>query len=151
VQYQHLCPKYSSRHPITHKAIKVVERNPRKGRNLSQALRRAQAARDAGGDAPHVNSTETKIRREIAIMKKCHHENVVKLLEVIDDESNKKIFLSGWNNDQPGTHHSRLAAQFWNICQVESSNGARVLLTYPTYLYLLLPARAEYSGTLFWD
>ncbi|CAE6433354.1 unnamed protein product [Rhizoctonia solani] len=76
-------------------AIKVVERNPRKGRNISQALRRAQAARDAGagGDVPHVSSTEAKIRREIAIMKKCHHENVVRLLEVIDDESNKKIFL----------------------------------------------------------
>ncbi|CEL55283.1 calcium/calmodulin-dependent protein kinase kinase [Rhizoctonia solani AG-1 IB] len=74
-------------------AIKVVERNPRKGRNISQALRRAQAARDTGGDAPHVSSTEAKIRREIAIMKKCHHENVVRLLEVIDDESNKKIFL----------------------------------------------------------
>ncbi|KDN50629.1 hypothetical protein RSAG8_01127, partial [Rhizoctonia solani AG-8 WAC10335] len=59
-------------------AIKVVERNPRKGRNISQALRRAQAARDAGagGDVPHG-----------------HHENVVRLLEVIDDESNKKIFL----------------------------------------------------------
>ncbi|CAE6468596.1 unnamed protein product [Rhizoctonia solani] len=76
-------------------AIKVVERNPRKGRNISLALRRAQAMRDAGvgGDAPHVSSTEAKIRREIAIMKKCHHENVVRLLEVIDDESNKKIFL----------------------------------------------------------
>ncbi|CAE7218780.1 unnamed protein product [Rhizoctonia solani] len=76
-------------------AIKVVERNPRKARNISQALRRAQAVRDtgAGGDAPHVSSTEAKIRREIAIMKKCHHENVVRLLEVIDDESNKKIFL----------------------------------------------------------
>ena len=70
-----------------------MERNPRKGRNLSQALRRAQAARDAGGDVPHSSSTEAKIRREIAIMKKCHHEHVVKLLEVIDDESNKKIFL----------------------------------------------------------
>ncbi|EUC64921.1 Serine/Threonine kinase catalytic domain protein [Rhizoctonia solani AG-3 Rhs1AP] len=76
-------------------AIKVVERNPRKGRNISQALRRAQVARDggAGGDVPHVSSTEAKIRREIAIMKKCYHENVVRLLEVIDDESNKKIFL----------------------------------------------------------
>jgi serine/threonine protein kinase len=69
-----------------------VERNPRKGRNIGQALRRAQVARDA----PHTSSTETRIRREIAIMKKCHHENVVKLLEVIDDESNKKIFLSRW-------------------------------------------------------
>lgn len=77
-------------------AIKVVERNPRKGRNLSQALRRAQAARESGaggGDGPPASTTETRIRREIAIMKKCHHENVVRLLEVIDDESNKKIFL----------------------------------------------------------
>ncbi|QRV89626.1 Serine/threonine-protein kinase [Ceratobasidium sp. AG-Ba] len=63
-------------------AIKVVERNPRKGRSLGQALRRAQAARDAGaGEAPHTSSTEAKIRREIAIMKKCHHPHVVKLLE----------------------------------------------------------------------
>jgi hypothetical protein len=38
-------------------------------------------------------------------MKKCHHENVVRLLEVIDDESNKKIFLSKWNNHNPEPLH----------------------------------------------
>lgn len=83
-------------HFIPPQAIKVVERHPRKGRSLGAALRRANAAREAGVDVPNSSSTETKIRREIAIMKKCHHENVVKLLEVIDDESNKKIFLGEW-------------------------------------------------------
>ncbi|KIO34421.1 hypothetical protein M407DRAFT_40255, partial [Tulasnella calospora MUT 4182] len=34
-----------------------------------------------------------KIKREIAIMKKCQHSNVVQLKEVIDDPHNKRIFL----------------------------------------------------------
>lgn len=101
------------RYFIPPQAIKVVERNPRKGRNLTQALRRAQAAREAGRDVPHTSSSEAKIRREIAIMKKCHHEHVVKLLEVIDDESNKKIFL-GEREKYPHSdmHYSRLTIQF---------------------------------------
>lgn len=37
-------------------------------------------------------SHEDKVRREIAIMKKCHHPNIVNLLEVLDDSSTK-IYL----------------------------------------------------------
>lgn len=37
--------------------------------------------------------TESKIRREIAIMKKCTHQNLVHLLEVIDDPASKKVYL----------------------------------------------------------
>ena len=44
-----------------------------------------------------MRTTEDKIKREIAIMKKCHHSNVVQLKEVIDDPHNKRIFL--------GTHY----------------------------------------------
>jgi hypothetical protein len=36
---------------------------------------------------------ENKIRREIAIMKKCVHPNVVALREVMDDPNSKKIYL----------------------------------------------------------
>jgi len=36
---------------------------------------------------------EQKIRREIAIMKKCKHPNVVALREVMDDPNSKKIYL----------------------------------------------------------
>lgn len=38
-------------------------------------------------------TTDKKVKREIAIMKKCAHENVVRLKEVIDDPHSKKIFM----------------------------------------------------------
>lgn len=34
-----------------------------------------------------------KIKREIAIMKKCHYKHVVKLIEVLDDSKSRKIYL----------------------------------------------------------
>lgn len=37
--------------------------------------------------------TELKIFKEIAIMKKCRHPNVVRLLEVIDDKLSEKIYM----------------------------------------------------------
>ncbi|OAX42734.1 kinase-like protein [Rhizopogon vinicolor AM-OR11-026] len=56
-----------------------------------------------------LGSLEHKIRKEIAIMKKCRHGHVVRLLEVIDDKLNDRIYmvmeyLSGgeikWRNEQ---------------------------------------------------
>lgn len=38
-------------------------------------------------------TTDKKVKREIAIMKKCAHEHVVGLKEVIDDPQSKKIFM----------------------------------------------------------
>lgn len=38
-------------------------------------------------------TTDQKVKREIAILKKLSHENVVQLREVIDDPQSKKIFL----------------------------------------------------------
>jgi hypothetical protein len=38
-----------------------------------------------------------KIRREIAIMKKCAHPNIVRLHEVIDDPAAEKIYLGALN------------------------------------------------------
>lgn len=44
------------------------------------------------------NEQENKIKREIAIMKKCHHPNIVNLIEVIDNPNSQKVYL--------GTHPS---------------------------------------------
>lgn len=57
-------------------AIKIVDRNskPKLGRKPG-------------------TSHENKVRREIAIMKKCCHPNVVQLLEVLDDIKSNKIYL----------------------------------------------------------
>lgn len=40
-----------------------------------------------------LSTTEAKIRREIAIMKKCRHAHVVRLIEVIDDRLRDKIYM----------------------------------------------------------
>lgn len=62
----------------------------------------------AQGTEP-AKENESKIRREIAILTKCHHPNVVRLREVIDDPECRKIYMaleytaSGeieWRNDQ---------------------------------------------------
>jgi SNF1-activating kinase 1 len=39
------------------------------------------------------NEQENKIKREIAIMKKCQHPNIVKLIEVIDNPNSQKVYL----------------------------------------------------------
>ncbi|KAG0365213.1 hypothetical protein BGZ54_006754 [Gamsiella multidivaricata] len=56
-------------------AIKIVDKTTRRRLGRSQI------------------SNEQKIRREIAIMKKCIHPNVVRLIEVIDDPTARKIYL----------------------------------------------------------
>jgi len=43
--------------------------------------------------ADKLGTTEYKIRKEIAIMKKCRHGHVVRLLEVIDDKLKEKIYM----------------------------------------------------------
>ncbi|KAI0790022.1 kinase-like protein [Abortiporus biennis] len=40
-----------------------------------------------------MSTTEHKLRKEIAIMKKCRHPHVVRLLEVIDDQIRDSIYL----------------------------------------------------------
>jgi serine/threonine protein kinase len=42
---------------------------------------------------PPWSSTENSIRKEIAIMRKCRHPNLVRLLEVIDDPQQEKIYI----------------------------------------------------------
>lgn len=66
-------------------AIKIVNRNSKDRPQLH--MRRFSR--------PQVHPSEysTKIRREIAIMKRCNHRHIVSLREVLDDKNSKKIYL----------------------------------------------------------
>lgn len=67
-------------------AIKIVNR---KSKNNRPTLR----LRDKGEHGINSNEYEKKIRREIAIMKKCRHKHIVRLKEVLDDVQSYKIYL----------------------------------------------------------
>lgn len=66
-------------------AIKIVDRKSKKDRHSLR--RRSSTTQQQFGDY------DLKIKREIAIMKKLHHKNVVKLKEVLDDINSHKIYL----------------------------------------------------------
>lgn len=66
-------------------AIKIVNRRSRKER---PSLRMRK-----NSSAPIVNEYELKVKREIAIMKKCRHKHIVALREVLDDLNSLKIYL----------------------------------------------------------
>lgn len=68
-------------------AIKIVSRKLKR-EHLSLRHRSIIAA----PNRPYSNY-ETKVRREIAIMKRCDHKYIVKLKEVLDDSSSHKIYL----------------------------------------------------------
>ncbi|KAJ3284034.1 hypothetical protein HK104_010125 [Borealophlyctis nickersoniae] len=87
-------------------AIKIVDKHARRrfqGRlGLSHRLAAAEQARSlaagsgSGGGSVKValpNPHLEKIKREIAILKKCSHPHVVGLKEVIDDPGSEKIYL----------------------------------------------------------
>ncbi|KAJ3046103.1 hypothetical protein HDV00_003853 [Rhizophlyctis rosea] len=80
-----------------HWAIKVVDKHARRrftGRlALSQRLAAAEEARAKGLPVQLPNPHLEKIKREIAILKKCDHPHVVRLKEVIDDPQSEKIYL----------------------------------------------------------
>ncbi|GBE87959.1 kinase-like domain-containing protein [Sparassis latifolia] len=74
-------------------AIKAVKRKNQKVDRMSMLRKRNLP------NSPHLpltdqlGSTEHKIRKEIAIMKKCCHPHIVRLLEVIDDKLNDRIYM----------------------------------------------------------
>ncbi|KAG2153979.1 kinase-like domain-containing protein [Suillus clintonianus] len=90
-------------------AIKAVKRiNPR-AEKMNMLRRRNIPESSHTPLTEKLGSLEHKIRKEIAIMKKCRHGHVVRLLEVIDDKLNDRIYmvmeyLSGgeikWRNEQ---------------------------------------------------
>ncbi|QLG74309.1 hypothetical protein HG535_0G01930 [Zygotorulaspora mrakii] len=62
-------------------AIKIVDRHEKKGQKFFRIKKSNSLTQN------------DKIKREIAIMKKCHYKHVVKLLEVLDDSKSRKIYL----------------------------------------------------------
>ncbi|KAI0367827.1 kinase-like protein [Pilatotrama ljubarskyi] len=73
-------------------AIKCVSRKSKSDR-MSKLRRRNLPRANNTPLVDQLGSTEHKIRKEIAIMKKLNHPHVVRLLEVIDDPLNEKIFM----------------------------------------------------------
>ncbi|KNC98571.1 CAMKK/ELM protein kinase [Spizellomyces punctatus DAOM BR117] len=75
-------------------ALKIVQKKARprfQSRLLSNRL--AAADIEQNGKVPPSNPELEKIKREIAILKKCNHPHVVALKEVIDDPASEKIYL----------------------------------------------------------
>lgn len=68
-------------------AIKIVNRKSKRDRLLSN-----KRGSIAAPNHPY-SDYETKIRREIAIMKRCDHKYIVNLKEVLDDRRSHKIYL----------------------------------------------------------
>ncbi|KAI8138441.1 kinase-like domain-containing protein [Fennellomyces sp. T-0311] len=83
-------------------AIKIVDKRTRR-RQLGYSLLRGNSQQHVRGgldglkkaaDLPQYRENEQKIRREIAILKKCAHPHVVRLREVIDDPASRKIYMA---------------------------------------------------------
>ncbi|KAG0165944.1 hypothetical protein DFQ28_008088 [Apophysomyces sp. BC1034] len=79
-------------------AIKIVDKRSRR-RQLVYSLLRGNSQQQMSNenkksDSLQYRESEQKIQREIAILKRCAHPNVVKLREVIDDPSNRKIYMA---------------------------------------------------------
>ncbi|KAI9019289.1 kinase-like domain-containing protein [Phycomyces nitens] len=95
-------------------AIKIVDKRSRR-RQLGYSMLRGNNGNnqpvwnDKKSDLPQYRENEQKIRREISILKKCAHPNVVQLKEVIDDPQSRKIYMAleytekgeiEWRDDQ---------------------------------------------------
>jgi [calcium/calmodulin-dependent protein kinase] kinase len=89
--------------------MKKIPRNNKRTENMNR-LRANNPARSAhGGGAPlprtadptvlvdRRGTEEAKIRKEIAIMKKCDHPNIIKFFSFIDDQMSANICLSECN------------------------------------------------------
>ncbi|KAI5481604.1 hypothetical protein MNV49_002830 [Pseudohyphozyma bogoriensis] len=71
-------------------AIKSVARDgPGRGKSLRAAKGRKQSIQDGSNGI----GADDKVKREVAIMKRLDHKNVVRLKEVIDDAKSKKVFM----------------------------------------------------------
>lgn len=71
-------------------AIKSVARD---GYERHRSLREAKARKHSSHGVSGGIGADDKIKREVAIMKRLDHRNIVKLKEVIDDPKSKKVFM----------------------------------------------------------
>jgi len=70
---------------------------------------------DMGHRGMSFNSPLDNIGREIAILKKLDHPNVVKLIEVLDDPNEDELILGKSEAHGPGLHN---CLHFTVLCQV---------------------------------
>ena len=84
---------HSSLLPNTYQAIKAVKRNNPRAEKMNLLRRRNLPTSPHTPLTDKLSSLEQKIRKEIAIMKKCRHGHIVRLLEVIDDKLNDRIYM----------------------------------------------------------
>lgn len=73
--------------------MKSVKRNNPRAEQLQNLRKKRLPSSPHTVVADKLNTTEEKIRREIAIMKKLRHAHVVRLYEVIDDRIQDKIYI----------------------------------------------------------
>jgi serine/threonine protein kinase len=74
------------------KGVRKVNVQRDKIKMLRKINQQDASTRDQANPLP--NSTMNSIRKEIAIMKKCRHAHLVRLLEIIDDPNAEKIYMS---------------------------------------------------------
>ena len=72
---------------LSYCAIKSVAREGGRGKSLRLAKGKKSGATSAG------IGSDDLVKREVAIMKRLDHKNVVRLKEVIDDVKSKKVFM----------------------------------------------------------
>lgn len=110
-------------------AIKSVARDgPQRGKSLRAAKSRRAAGNSSAGDGSTTGiSADDKIKREVAIMKRLDHPNIVRLKEVIDDVKSKKVFMgesrrrANYAKKQAEAVHA--LAQSWNSWLAVKSCG----------------------------
>lgn len=71
------------------KRIKRVNHQEKKMKSLKRNFQR-----EAQKGNPAMDSAMNSIRKEIEILKNSRHPNVVQLMEVIDDPTDNKVYLS---------------------------------------------------------
>ena len=74
-------------------AIKVMKRKDKKQERLNQLRKRALPPSSHLPLVDKLSDTEMKILKEIAIMKKLYHPNLVTLIEVLDDPTEDSLYM----------------------------------------------------------
>ena len=72
-----------------HAALRRAARLPPPPQAMKIMRKRAEKLRFAERD-----NQQQSVQREIAILKKCSHPNIVRLIEVIDNQELEKVYLS---------------------------------------------------------
>ncbi|KAG5637956.1 hypothetical protein H0H81_002484 [Sphagnurus paluster] len=87
--------KYPPGHPDRRVpvAMKSVKRDNARDKRLRQLRQQRLPNHPHTPIVDRLGTTEAKIRKEIAIMKKCRHPHVVRLYEIIDDRTRDKIYM----------------------------------------------------------